>query len=128
MSELDTIVGALRELAANDFSARVAAKAAPHVQRALVASLSAGVSPAGKAWEPRAKGGRAYEHAASRISTKSAGDVIRVTLSGPEVYGHYGVHGMPVRQMLPDAGAEIPVILTDAIERGAAEAMREVLK
>ncbi len=130
MIELDPILNALRELDSKDIGARIAAKAAPLLNEALKKTLAAGESPDGKPWEARKgkKGGRAYANAASRIESKAHGDLVRVTLHGPEVYGHFGARGMPIRQMLPDAGAEVPEIVKAAIVKAASDVLAEVSK
>ncbi len=129
MIELDRIVTALRALGAADIGAQIAKKAAPLLQAAVLQTLSAGQSPEGVAWAERKAGGRAYAHAASRIETQPHGDLVRMVLKGPEVFGHFGARGMPVRQMLPDAGAKIPAsvekAITDAAKAVIAEALNE---
>lgn len=132
MSELDVIVSTLNELASGGFPAVVASRAAAHIQTALQTSLAAGETPTGQKWVAKKDGGRAYQNAASKITTKSFSNVVRVVLTGPEVYGHYGKnskgHGMPERRMLPDTGADIPAIITDAITLGAREAIAGVVR
>ncbi len=128
MIELDQIIGALKALGSKDLGASIAKKAAPYLQAAVLQTLEAGQSPEGKPWEERKAGGRAYANAASKVTTKPIGDLIRMTLTGPEVYGHFGARGMPVRQMLPDAGAAIPASVSDAIAKGAAELLAEVTR
>ncbi len=98
---------------------RIAAATVPHLYTALHATLSAGATPDGAPWAPRKTGGRAYAHAADHIAVKPFGDIVRVTLSGPEVYGQFGARGAPVRRMIPEGGAEIPQIVADAIVKGA---------
>lgn len=128
MSSLQDIIESLNELEKKDIESNVAAKGAPLLQAAVEATLSAGTSPEGAAWAPRKKGGRAYANAASRITTKASGNLIRMTLTGPEVYGHFGVAGMPVRQMIPDAGAGIPASVTDALTKAATQVFEEATK
>ncbi len=121
MGELDLLVVMLRELGGKDAASDIAARASIAINAALLKTLAAGETPEGMAWEPRKEGGRAYANAASRISTASYGNLVRVTLTGPEVYGHFGARGMPVRQMIPDAGAGIPQSVVDAILKAAAQ-------
>lgn len=121
------MIAALRTVGAQDFGARIAYRAVSYLQAALTASLNAGESPTGAKWAPRkADGGRTYAHAASHVKVKASGNVLRAILTGPDVFGHFGVRGMPVRQMIPDAGSAIPESVTDAITKGAAQVMREV--
>ncbi len=119
MIELDAIIASLRALGAKDLGATIAKKAAPLLQAAVLQTLAAGTSPEGIVWAEKKTGGRAYVHAASRLTSGAFGNVVRLTLSGPEVYGHFGANGMPVRQMLPEAGGAIPKIVTDAITDAA---------
>ncbi len=127
MSELDEIANMLRTLGGRDVAAKVASRAAVNIQLSLEKTLSAGSSPEGTPWEARKAGGRAYANAASRVETASHGNLVRVTLTGPEVYGHFGSRGMPVRQMIPDAGAGIPQSVVDAILKAAAQVIGEAV-
>jgi hypothetical protein len=86
----------------------LATRAAPAVERQIRATANAGTDPNGKPWEPKKGGGRALEHAAAHISTKASGALIRTTLTGPDVFHHFGTARVPKRQVLPDAGAGIP--------------------
>lgn len=138
MSALDDMIHSLHQLNVKDVEAKVAAKGAETVGVALTATLTAGTSPEGVPWAPRKEGGRAYVNAASRLSTKAYGSLIRATVTGPEVYGHYGAHGthkgdgghpnkknrkpIPARPMLPDAGAGMPL----SVEKALTEAARKV--
>jgi hypothetical protein len=123
MSELDAMIASLRQLASPaDVERRVAKKAETTLQAALEKTLAAGQTPEGKPWAPRKTGGRAYEHAASRIVTKASGNLVRTTLSGPEVYGHFGNAHQEPRQMLPDAGAGMP----ESVEAALTEAAQQV--
>ncbi len=128
LRELEEMAAALRALGSSDCGARIAAKAAPLLQSALEVTLTAGESPSGQAWAERKAGGRAYTHAGARIAAKSAGDLVYVTLTGPEVYGHFGARGMPVRQMLPDAGATLPASVTKPLNDAASAVFEEVTK
>ncbi len=128
MGELDDMIASLRALGAKDLGARIAKRSEEPLQAAIVGTLEAGTAPDGTPWAGRKKdGARPYANAASRVSTKSSGDVLRMTLKGPEVFGHFGARGMPVRQMLPDAGAAIPEVVSKAIEEGAAAVLAEEL-
>ena len=101
---------------------------APELHAAVAKTLEAGQTPEGTAWAPKLSGGRAYKNAASRVSFGVDGDIVRLVLKGPEVWGHIGVRGRPVRQMLPDAGAELPKSVVRAIEAGAQKVLDEVLR
>ena len=124
---LDEIIDSLRALGASDLGARIASKAVAHVEVALKRTLDAGQTPEGEPWVERKKGGRAYANASSRIEVKAHGDLIRVTLRGPEVFGHFGA-GLPVRRMIPEAGAGIPQSISEAITLGARDALKEVTR
>jgi hypothetical protein len=128
MGDLEEMIAALRKLGAEDIEASVAAKAAPAILEGLQTTADAATSPEGAPWAPRKSGGRAYVHAAGRLSAKAIGPLIRVTLEGPEVYGHYGVRGMPVRAMLPDAGAGVPPSVARALDAAATAVFDEAVK
>jgi hypothetical protein len=126
--ELDSMLEALRKLADPDVVAeKVAKKAEKTLQAALERTLEAGESPEGAKWAPRKAGGRPYEHAASRIKTVASGNLLRTTLTGPEVFGHFGARGMPVRQMLPDAGAGMPPSVEVALTKAATQVFDEAV-
>lgn len=121
MSGLDEMIESLRRLDGEGVEARIAARAAPLLEEALRASADAGQSPDGKPWQPRKEGGKAYANAAAKITVKAYGPIVRATLTGAEVYGHFGTEKMPKRQMLPDAGAAMPELVTAILERAAAD-------
>lgn len=128
MSDLDEMLAALKAIAAPNLGARIAVRVGPELHAAVAKTLEAGQTPEGEAWEPRLAGGRAYKNAAARITFGVEGDVVRLVLHGPEVWGHIGARGRPVRRMLPDAGAEIPRSVARAIEAGARRVFDEVTK
>jgi len=94
----------------------VAREAAPLVERAIKATAAAGTTPDGKPWPPKRDGGRALANAAEHIVGSADGATINVTLSGPDVWHHFGGGRNPKRQILPDAGAEIPPAIFAAID------------
>lgn len=126
--ELSDILTALRKYASGDFASEIAKRAAVKIDAALSETLAAGETPDGKPWAPRKKGGRAYANAASKLTVKSYGDVVKATVTGGEAYGNFGAGGTIQRQMLPDAGAAIPQNITDAIKEAAAEVLKAVSK
>ncbi len=129
MSDLDDIISTLKALGARDIGARIAKVAAPLLHAALLETLEAGKTPEGIAWAEKKSGGRAYVHAAAHLGeAKANGDIVRVTLTGPEVFGHFGARGMPKRQMLPDAGGAMPASVTGAITQAAKTVIGEVSK
>lgn len=128
MSELDDILTSLRMVASPELGHRIATRVGPELHAAVAATLAAGQTPEGEAWEPKLTGGRAYKNAAARISFGVDGNIVRLVLKGPEVWGHIGARGRPVRRMLPDAGAEIPRSVVRAIEVGAQKVFDEVTK
>jgi hypothetical protein len=127
MSGLDDMIAALKRLDGDGLEARVATRASPLLEEALRASADAGQTPDGKPWKARKEGGQAYAGASSKISVKSYGAVVRATLTGPEVYGNFGTEKLPKRQMLPDAGAAIPPLVTDVLEQAAADEFDAVM-
>lgn len=103
---------------------REAAKiAAPLVERELRAKAAAGEDPEGTAWAPRKKdGGRAMKNAAAHIEVAPVGTVVRATLTGPDVYHHFGAGpGHVTRQVLPDPGT-IPPGVEKALREAADKA------
>jgi hypothetical protein len=106
----------------------VARRAGTKIESTESRSLAAGVSPEGPGWAPRKAGGRAYAHAASHVEVRVLATMIRVTLRGPEVYGHFGARGMPVRQMIPDAGAGIPASVARALDEASDEACGSIVR
>jgi hypothetical protein len=129
LTDLDGILATLRAVSDGErVATEVAARAEPHIQAGLEKTLSAGEEPAGKGWAPRKSGGKAYAHAAGHVVTKHYGKLIRVTLSGPEVYGHFGNSHLPQRKMIPDGGAGMPPSIADALGKGASEAFDALVK
>lgn len=128
LSELDSMIATLRALGSKDVEGAIAARVGPELLAAVQATLAAGTDPEGEPWEPKLNGGRAYKNAAKRVSAAVMGNLVRLTLTGPEVWGQIGVRGRPVRQMLPDAGAGVPRSVSDAISRAAAKVIEDFTK
>lgn len=127
VSELDEILSSLRQLEKpEEIARRVAKYGAEELQKSLETTLAAGQDAEGKAWGPKKDGGRAYEHAPSRVTTRAHEDLIVSTLTGPEVFGHFGNAHLPQRKMLPDAGAGMPKSVSGALTRAANRVFREV--
>lgn len=126
---LNEMVATLRKLGAKDTEILMAKEAAKSLEVALTKTLSAGTSPEGEPWAPKKKdGGRPYEHAANRLTVKAYGNLVRATVTGPEVYGHYGVNHMPPRPMLPDAGGGIPKSVETALTEAATKVFEDLTK
>lgn len=125
IAELDSMIERLRTLAGPDVARRVASKAAPGVDKALKTTANAGKTSEGKAWAPKKDGGRPLVHAADAIATKSAGNMVIATLSGPTVFHHYGAGGKPQRPVLPDNGT-VPPGVRKAVLEAASAVFREV--
>lgn len=114
----------LRQLAKDDTAQEMAAEAAQLIAEAVARDLAAGRDPTTQSpWPEKKSGGRPYANAAKSLSVKVFGVVVKLTISGPEAWGHFGFRGSPKRRMLPDAGNEIPQTIRDAIMR----AMRRVM-
>jgi hypothetical protein len=124
MAGLDEMISSLRGLV--KIEERAAAIAAPLLEQHLKSTASAGTSPDGKAWAPTKKGGRAMANAAAAITTKAFGPVVRVTLSGPEVFHHYAVRGEPRRQVIPDTGVDATPAVTAVLDKAMAQAFDEL--
>lgn len=127
--QLNEMLTALRKMASKDVVERIVAeRAARGIDTALKKTLDAGTSPEGKPWLPTKKDGkRAYKGAAAKLRVKAEGNLIVTSISGGEAYGHYAA-GVPERQMLPDAGATIPEIVTEAMVKASTEAFEALSK
>lgn len=124
MATIEEMIGSLNALSAID--KRTAALAAPRIEEALKKSAAAGMSPDGEAWAPAKKTGKpTMVNAAKAISTKAFGNVIRTTLTGPEVFHQYGVRGEPRRKVIPDTNTT-PDIVADALDEASAQAFEEL--
>jgi hypothetical protein len=125
VSGFDDMIAALRAL--ERLPQDAAKTAAPLIETALRSSADAQTSPDGKPWTPRKRGSAPlYAGAPSHINAKAIGTLVRVTLDGPEVYGHYGTGRMPRRPMLPDPGTlpeSIAAELAKAAEQAFAKAV-----
>ena len=124
MSGLEEMIQAHRDLRKID--ERTAEIAAPLLEAALKSTAAAGQSPSGGAWAPTKKGGRAMAGAAKAIAVKAYANVVRVVLSGPEVFHHYGVRGEPRRPVIPDAGGEIPPVVADVLDKASGKAFEQL--
>lgn len=128
MSGLDEMMAALRALGKGDEIEKLVAKRASEtVLAAVKKTAEAGTTPEGVPWVERKIGGRAYRGAASKLSNAVYGNLLKIVLSGPEVFGHFGAGG-PVRRMLPDAGAGLPKSVSDALELAAEDVFEELVK
>lgn len=127
LSQLDEWIARLKALGGDKMPERVAELAAPLVDAEVKKTAKAGTDPLGKAWTPKKDGGRPLVNAPSHISTKAQGRVVAVTLTGPDVWHHYGRGGAPRRQVLPD-GASIPKSVWDAVHKAAKQAFDELIR
>jgi hypothetical protein len=118
---LDEMIASLRALGdAEEIAAGVARRAAPLLDAAVKATASAGQSPDGKAWQKREDGGAPLKNAAAHITTKAHGPLVRMTLTGADVFHHYGAtRGSIRRQVIPDAGAAVPEMVTELLLQAA---------
>lgn len=96
-----------RFAALSTFPEDVAKIAAPLVEEALKKTAAAGTDPLGKPWVRKKDGGAPLVHAAEHIATTAIGPVVRSTLTGPDVFHHFGA-GVPRRPILPDPGTIPP--------------------
>lgn len=116
------MIAQLRALDGDRLAERIAARAAPLLDAAVKGTTSRGQAPDGTPWPKRQDGGAALEHAPDHIATKAAGPIVRMTLTGPDVYHHFGAtKGGVRRQVIPDAGAEMPAVVERALLRAARE-------
>lgn len=122
MQVLDEMIRELHELEPDAFGARVAQRAAPMLEKAVKATAAAGRAPDGTPWAPCKDGGRAMVHAADHVEASAHGAIVRVTLTGPDVFHHLGLRGEPRRQVIPDrGGSELPDVVVDVLTRAARE-------
>jgi hypothetical protein len=127
MGGLEEMIAGARALA--ELPERTAQIAAEKLDQAVKASASAGQSPDGKAWAPTKKGGRAMANAASHITTRAIGPVIRQTLSGVDVFHHYGKGASEERRpVIPDAGGPLPKLVADVLDEASAQAFDELVR
>lgn len=120
LPELDEMIAALRKLGDTDkVCATIAVEGAAALKAALTQTLDAGTTPEGVPWAPRKGGGQAYANASAALQSQAFGPLIRVSITGPEAWGHYGTGRMPSRQMLPDAGSGIPASASKALQDAA---------
>ena len=126
----DAFIAALRLMQGTGLEEAIAKEAEVTLQDAVQATLVAGETPEGNPWAPKRRGGgRAYVNASSTLKTKADGAYVRMTISGPDVYGHFGRTGKQVaRPMLPDAGAGVPSVVAKALELAAERAMAKAAK
>lgn len=122
LAEFDAMIATLQSLEGYAVGPAIAARAAPILDAAVKRTAKAGQDPDGKAWAPTADGRPPLVNAAEHISTRANGSLVRMTLVGPDVFHHYGAtRGGIRRQVIPDAGAEIPKVAIDAVTRAARE-------
>lgn len=122
--EIDGMIASLEKLA--KLGEDAAKHAAPFVDEAVKATAKAGTTPDGDAWKPKKDGGRALVHAADALSTKARGDLVTVTLRSPETFHNFSKKHK--RQILPDAGAEMPRNVVKALKKAADKAFDEASK
>jgi hypothetical protein len=121
---LDEMIATLRRLAT--LPAEAAKAAAPLVDEAIKTTVREGHDPDGKPWPARKDGGAPLVHAADHISTEARGTVIRTTLTGPDVFHHFGAsRGGVKRRILPDPGT-MPKGVEAALRTGAAAAFERL--
>lgn len=126
----DAFIAALRLMQGSELEEAIAKKAEVTLQNAVMQTLVAGETPEGKPWAPKRKGGgRAYANAGSTLVTKADGAYVRMTITGPDVYGHFGRTGKQIaRRMLPDAGAGMPKEVADALDLATEQVITERMK
>lgn len=121
---LDGFIGRVNGL--EHLAEATATEAAPLVQSALRATAGAGTSPDGIAWKERKKGGRAYANAAEQITVKALSNIVKISLTGPEVFGQFGASG-PRRPMIPSADSELGPGVVSAMQEGASRAFDKIM-
>jgi hypothetical protein len=104
-------------------SNKIASVAAPLILKSIQKSVSEHEAPDGRRWVSGKDGHPVYANAASKLTGAAHGNLVRVTLTGPEVYGNFGNSRLPERRMLPDTGAEIPKDVQAALDEATAKVM-----
>jgi hypothetical protein len=125
MTDFDAMLTSLR--AVEDLAEETARRAAPRIEASLRVTAAAGRAPDGTPWPARKDGGRPLTHAADHITAKAIGHVVRATLTGPDVWHHFGGGRNPRRQVLPDPGT-VPPNVRKALDEAAAEAFGQLVK
>lgn len=121
---LDEMIATLRGLAT--LPAEAAKAAATLVDEAIKSTVRAGQDPDGKPWPAKKGGGTALVHASDHISTEARGTVVRTTLTGVDVFHHFGAsRGGVKRRILPDPGT-MPKGVETALRKGAAAAFERL--
>lgn len=124
MLALDGFIGRVNDL--EQLAEATATEAAPLVQNALRATAGAGKSPTGVPWKDRKEGGRAFANAAEKITVKALSNVVKISLTGPEVFGQFGASG-PRRPMIPGADGELGPGVEAAMKEGASRAFEKIM-
>ena len=125
MSGLEAMIEDLQHLA-DDFAPDVTRRASPLVEQAIKRSAAAGTTPDGATWAPKKTGGRAMPNAAKAVAVQAFPSVVRVVLTGVEVFGHFGKGAMQVaRKIIPDTGS-LPKVVGDAMKRASDEAFARI--
>lgn len=124
-AQLDAILERIRSL--GGLAEEAARAAAPLVEAAAKRTAAAGTTPSGEAWAPKKDGGRALAHAADAVSASAAGPTITITLADPEAWHQRGVGThTPKRQVIPEAGDDLPPQHAAAIEQGTRQAFQRL--
>jgi len=120
-AQLDEIIRRVRSIPG------LVQEAAPEVANALRVHLeqriAAGQAPDGSGWKPTKDGRKPLAGAARALSVRAVGTVILATLTGHEVFHHYGTKHVPKRQILP--ADSLPADLHTALKTGLVRRFRE---
>ncbi|WP_437623383.1 hypothetical protein [Sorangium sp. So ce1151] len=120
---LERMIAACKEL--ERLPEHAAPIAARKVHEQLQRTANAGQTPDGTPWALRKKdGGRAMVNAAKAIAVRAIGTVILITLTGPEVFHHFGAQGKEPRRVIPQGS--LPAKLGNAIRLGFVEPFSRV--
>jgi hypothetical protein len=120
-AQLDEMIRRIRSIP------QLVTEAAPEVADTFRAQLhqqvASGRAPDGSAWKPTKGGKQPLVNAAKAIAVRAVGTVILATLSGHEVFHHYGTKVQPKRQILPFGS--LPADLASAIKAGLVRRFRQ---
>lgn len=120
MSGIDDWIGMVRDFGL--LPGQIAKDGAKAVGDAVRKNAAAGNDPYGRPWPPAKDGHKALANVASHITEHAYATVIRIVLSGVDVYHNYGPHAGkgkghgPRRQVLWDTTGEMPPLIAAALK------------
>ncbi|AKV03189.1 hypothetical protein AKJ09_09852 [Labilithrix luteola] len=151
---LDAFIAGIESL--RTLNEQVAREAEEPVADVFRENARRGVTPDGDAWPEKADGGRALPKAADAVESSAQRNRITVKVGAPYVFHNWGAGGSsqtkeakrrrkhaakqreesgkkskfhaPRRQMLPDAGADVPAAVSEVLKDTAARVFQDATK